>query len=76
MRELIEHVVCTLVDDPDAVVVTEVEQGGRLLYQVTVAPGDAGKVIGRGGRIICALRTLVKAAHTKSGERTHIEVSA
>ena len=76
MKELIEHVVLALVDDPDAVTVAEVEQDGRVVYQVTVAPGDAGKVIGRGGRIISALRTLAKAAQTKSGERTHVEINA
>ena len=76
MKELIEHVFLSLVDDPDAVTVAEVEQDGRVVYQVTVAPGDAGKVIGRGGRIISALRTLAKAAHTKSGERTHVEINA
>ncbi|MBD3176792.1 MAG: KH domain-containing protein [Armatimonadia bacterium] len=76
MKDLVEHVVLTLVDDPESAEVTESEQGGRTVYEVTVASGDAGKIIGRGGRIVNALRALVKAAHTKSGERTHVEINA
>ncbi len=74
MKELVEYVARSLVDNPDAVEVREAPQRDRVVYEVVVEQGDAGKIIGRGGRIVNALRTLVKAAHTKSGERTHVEI--
>jgi len=76
MKALVEYVARSLVDNPEAVVVTEVAQRDRIVFEVAVEQGDAGKIIGRGGRMVNALRTLVKAAHTKSGKRTHVEIMA
>ena len=61
MKELVENITRALVKDPDAVSVTEVHKGSLTVYQVTVAPEDMGKVIGRKGRIANASRTFVKA---------------
>jgi len=74
LRELVLYLVRSLVDDPDSVSVEEVRQGDRMVYEVTVAPEDTGKVIGRQGRVISALRLLVKAAGLKTGARAHVEI--
>ncbi len=74
MKELVEHLARELVDDPDSVSVTEDRHGSNVTYEVRVAPEDTGKVIGRQGRMINAIRTLVKAAATKTRDRTNVEV--
>ena len=63
-----------LVDVPEKVVVTETAQRGATVVELTVAPGDAGKVIGRQGRIADALRTLVAATAHYHGMRATLEI--
>lgn len=65
MHELVTMIVKGLVDQPDDVVVTRVDGERSIIFEVRVAPDDLGKVIGKGGRIANALRTLVRAAGTK-----------
>ena len=72
MRELVEFLCRELVDDPDAVEVTETRDDRGLLLRVRVADGELGKVIGRGGRTAKAIRTLVRAAAMRHG--THAAV--
>ncbi len=74
MKELVETIARALVDDPDKVDVREVEGEGVLVYELRVAQGDVGKVIGRQGRTIKALRTLLHAASIKTQKRTELEV--
>jgi len=74
MQELVEYLVKALVDDPEAVHVEAVEAANLTVFQVSVAPSDLGKVIGRGGRIADALRCIVKAAATKTRERATVEI--
>lgn len=74
MEELVETIVRSLVDHPDEVQVEPVEGDGGVTYEVTVAPGDTGKVIGRGGRIIQSIRAVVKAAASKSDQRAYVEI--
>jgi predicted RNA-binding protein YlqC (UPF0109 family) len=74
MRELIEHIVLGIVDDPDAVQVSEVEDARGTVLRVRVAPADVGKVIGRGGRVARALRTLARAAASREGGRVLVEI--
>src|SRR5258708_35975895 len=62
MTELIEFLVRALVEDPEAVVVEELEEDGDLVYEVTVAEDDLGRVIGKGGRVANAVRTIAQAA--------------
>lgn len=71
---LVETVARALVDSPDAVRVTEAEHRGTTLVELTVAPADAGKVIGRQGRIADAIRSLVAAAAHHHGERAVLEI--
>ena len=62
MTELLEFLTRALVEDPDAVEVEEFEEDGDLVYEITVADDDLGRVIGKGGRVANALRTVAKAA--------------
>lgn len=71
-ERLTGYLVRSLVDDPDAVAITTTQTSAGVLYEVQVAPDDVGKVIGRGGRIIKALRILTRAAG--STDDTHVDV--
>ena len=74
MREAIEMVIKSLVEDVEAVDVREVDHQGATLIEVRVAPGDMGKVIGRQGRTIRALRSLAYAVSLKRKHRFMLEV--
>lgn len=74
MRDTIELVVKALVDDPDAVEVREVERNGTIRLEVHVAQPDMGKVIGKQGRTVRALRSLVYAAGLKQHRRFVLDV--
>ncbi len=75
MKEMIETVVKQLVDKPDEVQVNAVETEQRIIYELTVGEGDYGKVIGKHGRNISALRTLVFAINAKEGgKRARLDV--
>ncbi len=72
--ELVEYLARRLVDNPDAVSVEEVEEDDALVIRLTVAPEDLGRVIGRGGRIARALRTLVRASGAHGDRRVVLEI--
>jgi hypothetical protein len=74
MRELVEYLVRALVKDPDSVQVEELEENGDVVLEVTVAEDDLGRVIGRGGRIANAIRTVARAAATKEERRVLVEI--
>lgn len=74
MKELVEILARSLVDRPDQVEVTVVEQDNTTLIELRVAPEDMGKVIGKQGRIAKAIRALVKAAATKQRKRVMVEI--
>jgi predicted RNA-binding protein YlqC (UPF0109 family) len=74
VRELILYVARQLVADPEAVRVTEIEERAYTVYQLQVAPEDLGKVIGRGGRIANALRTLIKTGAARDNRRAVLEI--
>lgn len=74
MRELVEFIARALVDQPDAVQVRQVERERAIVIEVTVAPDDVGKIIGKRGRIVNALRTVVKAAAVRTGKRVTVEI--
>ena len=74
MRELVEYIAKNLVDQPDAVRVTEREEDNAFILELPVAPDDMGKVIGKQGRIAKAIRTVVKAATTKSPKKYIVEI--
>ncbi len=75
MQEFIENVVKYLVDKPEEVHVNSVETEQRMIYELVVGKGDYGKVIGKRGRNISALRTLVRAINAKQGGKwTRLDV--
>jgi predicted RNA-binding protein YlqC (UPF0109 family) len=75
MKELLEYLARELVDSPDEVEITEVqEDDGTLVLELSVAPDDYGSVIGRGGRTAAALRTVVKAAAVKDKRRVFVDI--
>jgi predicted RNA-binding protein YlqC (UPF0109 family) len=74
MTELLEFLVKALVEDPEAVVVEELEEDGDLIYEITVAEGDLGRVIGKGGRIANAIRTIAKAAAVRIDRRVIVDI--
>ncbi|HEY0006919.1 MAG TPA: KH domain-containing protein [Pyrinomonadaceae bacterium] len=69
MREAVEIIVKALVDEADAVDVREAEQGGTTRIEVRVAPADMGKLIGRQGRTVRAIRSVLHAASAKRNRR-------
>ena len=74
MRDTIEMVVKALVDDPSAVDIREIQRDGTTRIEVRVAQTDMGKVIGKQGRTVRALRSLVYAAGVKQHSRFVLEV--
>jgi uncharacterized protein len=74
MTELLEFLVRALVEDPGAVVVEELEENGDLVYEITVADGDLGRVIGKGGRVANAIRTIAKAAAVRVDRRVIVDI--
>ena len=74
MKEVLEYVARHLVDEPEAVEVTEVEGERSILLQLRVAPDDMGKVIGKRGRTVRAIRSLVRAAASRQGLSTMVEI--
>ena len=74
LRAVVEVIVRALVDQPDAVRVTETERRGVTVLELTTAPGDMGKIIGRQGRTAAALRTLVAVTAEKHGKRAQLDI--
>ncbi len=74
MKELVEYIAKSLVDDPSQVHVTEVQHGASTLLELEVAPEDMGRVIGRNGRVANAMRILVRVLAAKEGKRVTLEI--
>ena len=74
MSELLEFLVKALVEDPEAVVVEELEEDGDLVSRSRVAEDDLGRVIGKGGRIANAIRTVAKAAAVRIDRRVIVDI--
>lgn len=74
MKELLTYIVQNLVEKPDEVSVTEREANGEIVFEVRVADGDMGKVIGRQGRIVKEIRILMKAVAQRKGKKVSVEI--
>jgi predicted RNA-binding protein YlqC (UPF0109 family) len=74
MKELLTYIVQNLVDHPDKVAVDERETDGETVFEVRVADGDMGKVIGRQGRIVRQIRVLMKAVAQRQGKKVSVEI--
>ncbi len=74
MKELIEFMARAIVDNPEEVLVTEEDGGDHIVFHLKVAEPDMGRVIGKQGRIANAMRTLLKVAAIRRGERAILEI--
>lgn len=74
MKDVLEYVARALVDEPDAVEVTEIAGDGTVVLKLKVAPDDMGKVIGKRGRTVRAIRSVVRAAGSLQGLSTQVEI--
>ena len=74
MKELLLYMAKKLVDEPEAVTVTETTGEDGKVLELRVAPGDMGKVIGRQGRIAKEIRTIVKTVAQRTGEKITVEI--
>ncbi len=74
MTGLLEFLTRALVEDPDAVEVEELEEDGDLVYEITVAEADLGRVIGKNGRVANAIRSVAKAAAVRLDRRVIVDI--
>ena len=74
MKELVEVIAKSLVENPEEVVVTETEKEDAIIVELKVGASDMGKVIGRQGRIAKAIRTVVKAASSKTPKKVIVDI--
>ncbi len=74
MKELVEVLAQSLVDHPEAVTVIETEKDNEIILELKVDPEDMGKVIGKQGRIAKAIRTMVKAAASRTDKKVVVEI--
>jgi uncharacterized protein len=74
MKQLVETIAKALVDQPDQVRVNEIVTEKSVVYELSVAPGDTGKIIGKQGRVAKALRTVVSASALPDGKKVSIEI--
>jgi len=74
MKGLLEFLTKALVEDPEAVQVEELEEDGDLVFEITVADEDLGRVIGKGGRVANAIRSVAKAAAVRIDRRVIVDI--
>jgi len=74
MKELVEYIAKSIATNPDEVVVTQNDDGEKVVLTLEVSPDDKGKVIGRQGRVAQSIRTLLKVAAVKQGTRAVLEI--
>ena len=74
MKNLVEMIVRSLVDEPEDVVINETAGESIVILEISVSPDDVGKVIGKEGRIANAIRTVVKAAAAKNEKKVTVEI--
>jgi predicted RNA-binding protein YlqC (UPF0109 family) len=74
LRDLVTFIAKSIVDEPGKVEVNEVEGERAVVFEVRVAPDDMGKIIGKKGRVIHAVRALVQAAAAKEDKRATVEI--
>jgi predicted RNA-binding protein YlqC (UPF0109 family) len=74
MKDLLLYIARNLVENPDAVTVTEIQKGEELTLELRVAPDDMGKVIGRQGRIAKEIRTLIRSYAQRTGQKVSVDI--
>ena len=74
IKDLVEYIVKALADEPDAVVLSEIEGESSIVLELRVAPGDMGRMIGRAGRTINSMRSLARVLGAKMGKKVTLEI--
>jgi predicted RNA-binding protein YlqC (UPF0109 family) len=74
VRELIDFIARSLVDDPTQVEVEEFRRGAQVILNLKVAKEDMGRIIGKGGRVASAMRTLLRVAAVQDGRRASLDI--
>ncbi len=74
-KDLVQYITESIVENPDAVIVTEKRYGRDLIYELEVAQEDMGRVIGKRGRMANAIRTLLRVAAVKTGSHVSLEIN-
>lgn len=74
MREFLEFVIRQLVDFPDEAIISEIPSGKTIMFRVQLRPSDVGRVIGRNGQTIQAIRALLSSSAARHGQRATLEI--
>ena len=74
MKDFLEYIARLLAQSPDQVEVTETEEEGTIIYRLAVAPEDVGRIIGRDGRVVRAIRAVLRAAGARQNVRVALQV--
>nr|MBN1228727.1 KH domain-containing protein [Anaerolineae bacterium] len=74
MKDLVEFIAKTIVDDPSLVQVNEIEGATSIILELSVGPDEMGRIIGRGGRVANAIRVLLRSLAAKEGKRVTLEI--
>jgi predicted RNA-binding protein YlqC (UPF0109 family) len=74
MKDLVEYIAKSLVDHPESVHVNEIDSASAIIIELQVADSDMGRVIGKGGRVVNAIRTVAQVAADKEGKRITLEI--
>ncbi len=74
MKDLVTYIARSLADHPDQVQVKEIDEGGQVILQLHVAEEDMGRIIGKGGKVANAIRTLVRTAAARDRQRVQLEI--
>jgi len=75
MDKALEYIVTQIVDDPEKVKIDQKEENGMINFTITVAPADMGKIIGKNGKVIRAIRNVVKISAIKQNKKINIALS-
>jgi uncharacterized protein len=74
VKELVQYIAQSLVDDPAKVEVNEIEENGNIRIELRVAKEDMGRIIGKGGRVANSIRVLLRVAAAREGKRVSLDV--
>ncbi len=75
MKKALEYIITQIVDEPEKVIINEQEDQGMINFTITVAPSDMGKIIGKNGKVIRAVRNVVKISAIKQNKKINIALS-
>ena len=74
MKKALEYIISQIVDDPEKVIISEQEENGMINFSITVAPTDMGKIIGKNGKVIRAVRNVIKISAIKQNKKINVAI--